>query len=140
MHNVVWGRAEILPKIVIGLCYFSPLLEHNSSLCFLDNFRPQIVHLFTIDSCRLFLQRVSSHHYLHYRQNMDLSYPSSRSREPVREVRILFCASLNTAIGQASGFSLLANGNFYKIHVIMPVIGNKEDSIWRSSLNVLFIG
>ena len=22
----------------------------------------------------------------------------------------------------------------------MPVIGNKEDSIWRSSLNVLFIG
>ena len=36
-------------KIVIGLCYFSPLpwtqLKWVSSLCFLDNFRPQIVHL-----------------------------------------------------------------------------------------------
>ena len=40
-------------------------------------------------------------------------------------------ASLETAMGQASGFSLL------KVHVIMPVIGNKDKYIWRSSLNVL---
>ena len=49
-------------------------------------------------------------------------------------------ASLETAIGQASGFSLLANNNSQIIHVIMSVIGNKVDSISRSSLNVLFNG
>ena len=42
-------RFVIAFKIVIGLCYFSPLpwtqLKWVSSLCFLDNFRPQIVHL-----------------------------------------------------------------------------------------------
>ena len=50
------------------------------------------------------------------------------------------CASLETAIGQASGLSLLANDNFQKIHVIMSVIGNKEDSISHSSLNAIFNG
>ena len=54
-----------------------------------------------------------------------------------REVRIKLCTSLETAI---SRFSLLANDNSQKIHVIMPMIGNKEDSIWCSSLNVLFNG
>ncbi|RMX38178.1 hypothetical protein pdam_00023304 [Pocillopora damicornis] len=47
-------------------------------------------------------------------------------------------ASLETAIGQASGFSLLANDNSQKIHVITSEIRNKEDSISRSSLNALF--
>ena len=69
---------------------------------------------------------------------MDVRYLSSKRREPVREVRKGFYASLETAIRQASGFSLLANDNSQKIHVIMPVIGNREDSIWRSSLKVPF--
>ena len=42
-------RSVIAFKLVIGLCYFSPLqwtqLKWVSSLCFLDNFRLQIVHL-----------------------------------------------------------------------------------------------
>ena len=71
---------------------------------------------------------------------MDPRYPSSRSMQPVSEVRIKLCTSLDTAIGKASGFTLLANDKSYKVHVIMSVIGNKEDSISRSSLNVLFIG
>ena len=50
------------------------------------------------------------------------------------------CASLETAIGKASGFSLLADDNSQKTQVIMSVIGNKEDSISCSSLNVLFNG
>ena len=54
-----------------------------------------------------------------------------------REVRIKLCTSLETAI---SRFSLLANDNSQKIHEIMPMIGNKEDSIWCLSLNVLFNG
>ena len=84
-------RFVIAFKIVIGLCYFSPLpwtqLKWVLSLCFLD-------------SCRLFLHRVSSHHYLYHRQNMGPKYPSSRSREPVREVRIKLCAPLDIAIGK----------------------------------------
>ena len=32
---------------------------------------------------------MSSHHYLYHRQNMDPMYPSSRSREPVGEVKIM---------------------------------------------------
>ena len=36
-------------------------------------------------------------------------YPSSTIRELVVEVRIKLCASLDTAIGQVSGFTLLAN-------------------------------
>ena len=89
---------------------------------------------FLFDSCRLFLHRVDSHYYLYHHQNMDPKYPPSKRREPVRKDRIILRASLETAIGQSSGFSLR------NIHVIMPVIGNKENSIWRSSLNVLFIG
>ena len=69
---------------------------------------------------------------------MDVRYPSSKRREPLREVRKGLYTSLDTAIGQASGFSLLANDNSHKIHVIMLVIRNREDSIWRSSLKVLF--
>ena len=52
---------------------------------------------------------------------MDVRYLSSKRREPVREVRKGLYASLETAIRQASGFSLLANDNSQKIHVIMPV-------------------
>ena len=69
----------------------------------------------------LFLNRVSSHHYLYHCQNMEPRYPSSKSREPVSEDRIILCAYLETTIGQASGFCLLANDNSQKIHVIMPV-------------------
>ena len=94
---------------------------------------------FLFDSCRLFLHRVNSHHYLYRHQNMDPRYPLSKSREPAREVRRVLCTSLETAIGQVSRFSLLTNDNSQKIHVIMPMIANKENSIWRSSLNVLFI-
>ena len=54
---------------------------------------------FLFDSCRLFLHRVNSHHYLCHHQ-----YTRG---EPVRRDRIMLCASLETAMGQASGFSLL---------------------------------
>ena len=47
---------------------------------------------------RSILHRVSSHNYLYHRQNIDLRYPSSKSREPVEEVRIKLCASLDTAM------------------------------------------
>ena len=91
-------RFVIAFKIVIGLSNFSPLpwtqLKWVLSLCFFDNFRPQIVHFSTIDSFGLFLHRVSSHHYLYQRQNMDPMYPSSRSREAVGEVKIKLCTSL----------------------------------------------
>ena len=70
---------------------------------------------------------------------MDPRHPLSKSRELAREVRRGLCTSLETAIGQVSRFSWLTNDNSQKIHVIMPMIGNKENSIWRSSLNVLFI-
>ena len=43
---------------------------------------------------------------------MDPRYPSSRSIESVREVRIKLCTSLETAIGKASGFTFLANDKF----------------------------
>ena len=62
---------------------------------------------FLFDSCRLFLHRVNSHHYLYHHQNMDPRYPPSKRREPVRKDRIILRASLETAVGQASGFSLL---------------------------------
>ena len=67
------------------------------------------------DSCWLFLHRVNSHHYLYHHQNMDPRYASSKEKEPVRKVRI-FCVPL------------------------LRLQRNKENSIWRSSLNVLFIG
>ena len=91
-------RFVIAFKIVIGLCYFSPLpwtqLKWVSSLCFFNNLRPQIVHFRKIDSFRLFLLRVSSNHYLYHCQNMDPMYPSSRSREPIGKAKIKLCASL----------------------------------------------
>ena len=62
---------------------------------------------FLFDSCRLFLHRVNSHHYLCHHQNMNPRYPPSKRREPVRRNRIMLRASLETAMGQASGFSLL---------------------------------
>ena len=89
-------RFVIAFKIVIGLCYFSPLpwtqLKWVLSLCFFDNFQPQIVHFSTLDSFLLFLHRVSSHHYLYHRHYIDPMYPSSRSREPVGEVKIRLCS------------------------------------------------
>ena len=71
---------------------------------------------------------------------MDPRYPSSKCKDPVRIVRKMECTTIETAIGQASRFSLLANDNSQKIHVIMLVIENRDESIWRSSLNVLFNG
>ena len=62
---------------------------------------------FLFDSCRLFLQSVNLHNYLYHHQNMDPRYPPSKRREPVRKDRIILRASLETAIGQVSGFSLL---------------------------------
>ena len=62
---------------------------------------------FLFDSCRLFLHRVNSHNYLYHHQNMDPRYPPSKRREPVRKDRIILRASLETAIGQVSRFSLL---------------------------------
>ena len=47
-----------------------------------------------LNSFRLFLHRVSSNHCLYHCQSMDPMYPSSRSREPVGEVKIKLCASL----------------------------------------------
>ena len=66
--------------------------------------------------------------------------PRSKSRREVREISKNLCASPETAIGQASGFSLPANDNSQRIHVVIFVIGNKEDSISRSSLSVPFNG
>ena len=65
---------------------------------------------------------------------MDTRYPSSRSREPVGEVMIKLCAALDTAIGKASGFTLLANDKSWKIHVIMPVIATKEKILFGAHL------
>ena len=62
---------------------------------------------FLFDSCRLFLHRVNSHHYLCHHQNMNPRYPPSKRGEPVRRDRIMLRASLETAMGQASGFSLI---------------------------------
>ena len=62
---------------------------------------------FLFDSCRLFLHRVNSHHYLCHHQNMNPRYPPSKRGEPIRRDRIMLHASLETAMGQASGFSLL---------------------------------
>ena len=62
---------------------------------------------FLFDSCRLFLHRVNSHHYLCHHQNMNPRYPPSKRGEPVRRDRVMLRASLETAMGQASGFSLL---------------------------------
>ena len=62
---------------------------------------------FLFDSCRLFLHRVNSHNYLNNHQNMDPKYPPSKRREPVKKDRTIFRASLETVIGQVSGFSLL---------------------------------
>ena len=62
---------------------------------------------FLFDSCRLFLHRVNSHHYLCHHQNMNPRYPPSKRGEPVRRDRIMLRASLETAMGQASGFSLV---------------------------------
>ena len=62
---------------------------------------------FLFDSCRLFLHRVNSYHYLCHHQNMNPRYPPSKRGEPVRRDRIMLRASLETAMGQASGFSLL---------------------------------
>ena len=62
---------------------------------------------FLFDSCQLFLHRVNSHHYLCHHQNMNPRYPPSKRGEPVRRDRIMLRASLETAMGQASGFSLL---------------------------------
>ena len=40
---------------------------------------------------------------------MNPRYPPSKREEPIRRDRIMLRASLETAMGQASGFSLLAN-------------------------------
>ena len=56
---------------------------------------------FLFDSCQLFLHRVNSHHYLYHHQNMNPRYP------PVRRDKVMLSAHLETAMGQASGFSLL---------------------------------
>ena len=64
---------------------------------------------------------------------MDPRYPPSKRRRPVREDRIILRASLETAIAQASGFSLLKDPHDHardrkqrKLHLAL-------------SLNVLFI-
>ena len=62
---------------------------------------------FLFDSYRLFVHTVNSHHYLYHHQNINPRYSPSKRREPVRRDRIILRASLETAMGQASGFSLL---------------------------------
>ena len=62
---------------------------------------------FLFDSCRLFLHRVNSHHYLCHHQNMYPRYPPSKRGELIRRDRIMLPAFLETAIGQVSRFSLL---------------------------------
>ena len=56
-----------------------------------EKYKPSFL---SIDSFRLFVHRVSSHHHLYHRQNVDLMCPSSRSKEPIGEVKIKLCASL----------------------------------------------
>ena len=85
--------------VISHLCH-----EHNSSEFRVFDSSTTLGHksciYSTIDSCWLFLHRVSSHHYLYHRQNMGPKYPSSKSLEPVVEVRIKLSASLDTAIGK----------------------------------------
>ena len=105
----LWSHSKLwLACVISHLCH-----EHNSSGFWVfvssTTFGHKSCICSTIDSCRLFIHRVSSHNYLHHRQNMDLRYPSSTGKDPVEEVRIMLCASLDTAIGQASGFTMLAN-------------------------------
>ena len=40
---------------------------------------------FLFDSCRLFLHRVNSHHYLYHRQNMDARYHNPREENRSKE-------------------------------------------------------
>ena len=132
-------RFVIAFKIVIGLCYFSPLpwtqLKWVLSLCFFDNFRPQIVHFSTIDSFRLFLHRVSSNHYFYHHPNMDTMYPSSRGREPVGEVKIKLYASLaSQRIHFTSQWQVLKDSRDHARDQ------RQRRLYWRSSLNVLSIG
>ena len=61
---------------------------------------------FLFDSCRLSLHRVNSHHYLCHYKNMNPRYPPSKRGEPIGRDRIMLRASLETAMGQASVFSL----------------------------------
>ena len=132
-------RSVIAFKIVIGLCYFSPLpwtkLKWVLSLCFFDNFWPQIVHFSKIDSFRLFRHRVSSHYYLYHRQNMDLMYPSSRIRELVGAVKIKLCVYLaSQRIHFTSQRQVLKDSRDHARE-------RKQRRLhWRSSLNELFIG
>ena len=83
-------RFVVAFKLVIGLCYFSPLPWAHST------FGLKSCICSTIDSFRLFLHSVSSHHYLYHRQHMDPMCPSSRSRKSVGVVKIKLCASLES--------------------------------------------
>ena len=102
------GSSRYLLYFLMWLaCVVSHLCrEHNSS-----GFRVFLSSkTFGHKSCilvRLFLHRVNSHNYLYHHQNMDPRYPPSKRREPVSKDRIILRASLETAIGQVSGFSLL---------------------------------
>ena len=51
-----------------------------------------------------------------------------------------FSCALLLGIQSGKPVDSLCFDNSQKIHVIMPVFGNKEDSIWLSSLIVLFNG
>ena len=79
-------RFVITFKIVIGLCYSSPLPWTQLKWVWVFIYSPTFGHKScicrTIDSFRLFLHRVSSHHYLYHRQNMDPMYPLSTQYPP----------------------------------------------------------
>ena len=106
VNHDLWSHSKLWSACVISHLRH----EHNSSgfRVFVSSitFGQKSCISNTFDSCRLFLHRVSSHHYLYHRQNVDPSHPLSTRREPVREVRINLCASPETAIGQASRFSV----------------------------------
>ena len=130
---------------MIGSCYFSPLPSTQptwvSSLCFLDSFRPQIVDYSTsvlIDY--LYTEWVHIFFISPSGRGSKVSFIHKQSTGQTKQRNLERLTWDLPALGQASGSCLPANVNCQKIHVIMSVIGNKENSVWRLSLNVFLIG
>ena len=128
---------------MIGSCYFSPLPSTQptwvSSLCFLDSFRPQIVDYSTsvlID----YLYTEWVHIIFHITVRTKVSFFHKQRTGQTKQRNLERLTWDLPALGQASGSCLPANVKCQKIHVIMSVIGNKGNSVWRLSLNVFLVG
>ena len=88
-----------LACVISHLCH-----EHNSSVFWVlvssTTFAHKSYICSTIDSCRLFLHRVNSNHYLYHRQNMDLGIhrPEAENKSVKNQNKIvLFSKHCNQA-------------------------------------------